>query len=563
MTAGATAVDDTALDPARWVTLVIVLIAAFIVVLDNTVLNVSIPTILRDFHTTLPALEWVVTGYALMFATLLIIGGRLGDIYGHRRIFIIGAALFGAGSLLASVSTSVGELILGEAVIEGIGASLMLPATLAILSSTFRGRERAAAFAAWGATAGVAAAAGPVVGGFLTTNYSWRWSFRINVIVAPVAMIGALLFMKRAGRSSARVRIDVPGAVLIAAGMFLLVFGLSEGGIYGWWKPTKDFSIAGTVVWPADRAVSVIPVVFVASVVILGAFVWFELVKDRSGRDPLFHFAHFRFKTYRYGLLTSMVLAMGQLGISFVLPVFLQDGKHLTAQRNGLWMLPSGLFVIVGAQTASLLIRRYGTTIIVRVGLVMYAIGIVLILRVVNLDITVWSLLPGLALYGAGIGFAGAQLTNVVLSDIPAESSGVASGANTTMRQVGSALGVSVIGSLLTVQSINAATSRIASSSLPRAVKQTALAGVHAAGTGYVPPRSLPPRHANVVVGAIEHGVTTGTRLALVFAVFVIIAGTLMSLLIPRDAPHRDDPASTPEPSGAFEPDPASIGDLA
>lgn len=551
------------LDPTRWVTLTISIMSAFIVVLDNTVLNVSIPTMLRDLHTTLPSLEWVITGYALTFAALLIIGGRLGDIYGHRRIFIIGAALFGAGSLLASVSTSVGELILGEAVIEGIGASLMLPATLAILSSTFRGRERAAAFAAWGATAGVAAAAGPVVGGFLTTNYSWRWSFRINVIVAPVAMIGAVLFMKRAGRSSARVRIDVPGAVLIAAGMFLLVFGLSEGGIYGWWKPTKDFSIAGTVVWPADRAVSVIPVVFVASVVILGAFVWFELVKDRSGRDPLFHFAHFRFKTYRYGLLTSMVLAMGQLGISFVLPVFLQDGKHLTAQTNGMWMLPSGLFVIVGAQTASLLIRRYGTTIIVRVGLVMYAIGILLILRVVNLEITVWSLLPGLALYGAGIGFAGAQLTNVVLSDIPAESSGVASGANTTMRQVGSALGVSVIGSLLTVQSINAATSRIASSSLPRAVKQTALAGVHAAGTGYVPPRSLPPRHAHVVVGAIEHGVTTGTRLALVFAVFVIIAGTLMSLLIPRDAPHRDDPASTPEPSGAFEPDPASIGDLA
>lgn len=551
------------LDPTRWVTLTISIMSAFIVVLDNTVLNVSIPTMLRDLHTTLPSLEWVITGYALTFAALLIIGGRLGDIYGHRRIFIIGAALFGAGSLLASVSTSVGELILGEAVIEGIGASLMLPATLAILSSTFRGRERAAAFAAWGATAGVAAAAGPVVGGFLTTNYSWRWSFRINVIVAPVAMLGALLFMKRAGRSSASVRIDVPGAVLIAAGMFLLVFGLSEGGIYGWWHPTKDFSIAGTVVWPADRAVSVIPVMFVASVVILGAFVWFELVKDRTGRDPLFHFAHFRFKTYRYGLLTSMVLAMGQLGISFVLPVFLQDGKHLSAQRNGLWMLPSGLFVIIGAQTASLLIRRYGTTIIVRVGLVMYAIGILLILRVVNLDITVWSLLPGLALYGAGIGFAGAQLTNVVLSDIPAESSGVASGANTTMRQVGSALGVSVIGSLLTVQSINAATSRIASSALPRAVKQTALAGVHAAGTGYVPPRSLPPRHAHVVVGAIEHGVTTGTRLALVFAVFVIIAGTLMSLLIPRDAPHRDDPASTPEPSGAFEPDPASIGDLA
>src|SRR3954453_6802679 len=187
-------------DPRRWITLTIVIISAFIVVLDNPVLNVAIPTILREFHTTLPSLEWVVTGYALTFATLLIIGGRLGDIYGHRRIFVIGAALFGVGSLLASVSTSVGELVLGEAIIEGIGASLMLPATLAILSGTFRGRERATAFAAWGATAGVAAAMGPVIGGFLTTNYSWRWSFRINVIVAPLAVIGALVFMRPTAR---------------------------------------------------------------------------------------------------------------------------------------------------------------------------------------------------------------------------------------------------------------------------------------------------------------------------------------------------------------------------
>src|ERR1700682_6005033 len=157
-----------ALDPRRWFTLVIVISAALIVVLDNSVLNVAIPTILREFHTTLPSVQWVVTGYALTFASLLIIGGRLGDLYGHRRIFIIGAALFGAGSLLASVSTSLPMLVLGEAFIEGVGAALMFPPPLAILSVTFQGRERAAACAAWGATAGVAGAAGPVVGGFLT-----------------------------------------------------------------------------------------------------------------------------------------------------------------------------------------------------------------------------------------------------------------------------------------------------------------------------------------------------------------------------------------------------------
>ncbi|HEX4822282.1 MAG TPA: MFS transporter [Acidimicrobiales bacterium] len=558
----AAVIEEPEVDPTRWVTLVIAILSAFIVVLDNTVLNVSIPTMLRDLHTNLPSLEWVITGYALTFAALLIIGGRLGDVYGHRRIFIIGAALFGAGSLLASVSTSVGELILGEAVIEGIGASFMLPATLAILSSTFRGKERAAAFAAWGATAGVAAAAGPVVGGFLTTNYSWRWSFRINVIIAPLAVIGALLFMKRAVRTGQKVRIDLPGAVMIAVGMFLLVFALSQGGLYGWWSPLKDFSVNGHVLWEASAAVSMIPVIFALAAAVLGGFVWFELRKGRAGGDPLFQFKHFRLKTYRYGLLTSMVLAMGQLGMSFVLPVFLQDAKHLTAATNGLWMLPSGIFVIIGAQVAGLLIRRYGTTYIVRVGLVLYATGLMLILRVISLDITAWSLLPGLALYGAGIGFAGAQLTNVVLSEIPADSSGVASGTNTTMRQVGSALGVSVIGSLLTVQSIKAATTQISASALSPAVKASTLAGVHTAGSGYSPPPSLSPGDASTVQKAIEHGVTTGTRFALLFAVGVIIAGTLLSFLIPRDQvdtqEHRLD-----GPAEALDAEAALIGELA
>src|SRR5439155_19557838 len=167
----------------------------------------AIPHILRDIHTPLPSLQWVVTGYALTFETLLIIGGRLGDVYGHRRIFMVGAGLFGAGSLLASVSTSVPELVLGEAIIEGVGASLMLPSTLAMLSVTFHGRERAMAFAAGGSTGGVAASLGPAVGGFLTTYYSWRWSFRINVIIASIAIIGARLFMRQGDAPARRPRI--------------------------------------------------------------------------------------------------------------------------------------------------------------------------------------------------------------------------------------------------------------------------------------------------------------------------------------------------------------------
>ena len=543
--------DGEQLDPKRWLALIVAVVAAFIVVLDNTVLNVSIPTIIRDLHTTLPSLEWVITGYALTFAALLIIGGRLGDIYGHRRIFIIGAAFFGIGSLLASISTSVGELILGEAIIEGIGASLMLPTTLAILSGTFKGRERATAFAAWGATAGVAAAFGPVVGGFLTTNYSWRWSFRINVVVVPLAIIGATFFFTHEPRADRRVRIDIPGAVLIAVGMFLLVFVFSEGPVYGWWQPTRDFTIAGRVVWPTTRPVSIIPVLFAVSVIVLGAFAFLEIAKGRAGRDPLIEFVHFHLKTYRYGLITAVVVAMGQLGLSFVLPIFLQDAKHLTAAQNGLWMLPSGLFVILGSQLGGLLTRRFGTVVVVRIGLVLYAGGILLIFQVIGLSITAWSLLPGLALYGIGIGFAIAQLTNVVLSEVPMKSAGVASGANSTGRQVGSALGVSVIGSILTIRTASAATGALRASTVAANVKAQAIAGIHTAGSGYAPPASLSARDANAVRDAIAHGVISGTRLALLFAVVVIAIGAVVSLLIPSDVGH---PIAT-APSPTLEPD--------
>jgi MFS family permease len=174
-------------DPRRWFTLAIVLTAVLITALDSSVLNVAIPTILRDFHTDLPSLQWVLTGYSLTFATLLIIGGKLGDLYGRRRMFMLGNALFGVGSLIAALSTSTATLVAGEAVIEGMGASLMLPASLAILATVFKGHERTTAFAAWGAFAGVSSAFGPVVGGFLTTFYSWRWAFGINVVATPLA----------------------------------------------------------------------------------------------------------------------------------------------------------------------------------------------------------------------------------------------------------------------------------------------------------------------------------------------------------------------------------------
>ncbi|MCU1361534.1 MAG: drug resistance transporter, EmrB/QacA subfamily, partial [Ilumatobacteraceae bacterium] len=280
-------VSGDVLDPRRWLTLSILILTVVLGVIDTSVLNVSIPTMLRDLDTTIPRLQWVITGYSLTYAALLIVGGRLGDIYGHRRLFLIGVALFGAGSLIASQSSSVGELIIGEAVIEGIGAALMMPASLSILSTTFRGEERARAFAVWGASVGAAAAFGPVLGGFLTTNYSWRWSFGINVVIAPIALIGAWLLVPLGTRKQ-RIPIDLPGAALTALGMFMVVFALSEGGEYGWLKPISDFKVGGATIWPGSLPVGIVPVSLVVGILLLALFVVVEQSKERRGANPLF-----------------------------------------------------------------------------------------------------------------------------------------------------------------------------------------------------------------------------------------------------------------------------------
>jgi len=523
-------------DPRRWATLAVVVIAALIVVLDNSVLTVAIPTILRDFHTTLPAVEWVITGYALTFASLLIIGGRLGDVFGHRRVFVIGAALFGGGSLLAALSWGIPSLIVGEALIEGIGASLMLPTTLAVISTTFRGRERATAFAAWGATVGVGVALGPIVGGFLTTNYSWRWAFGINVIVAPLAIVGAMVFIDRSRPPARRISIDVPGAILVASGMFLFVFALSEGARYGWFRPLQAFTVGGAAIWPDDRAVSITPLVMVLAAIVLFCFYRLELWKERHDRSPLFEFGQLRHRGFRYGLITTSVLAMGQLGVFFILPIYLQDAKHLSAETNGLWMVPAGMFIIVGSQLGGRLVRHVGVTRVVQLGLVLEVLGLVVIAFVVSPSITFSDLLLGWGLFGFGIGFASSQLTNVILTDIPAEKSGVASGTNSTVRQVGAALGVAVIGSVFASLTVSKTVAAVQATKLPATLQSTAVARIHSQGAGFPVPRGTAPADAATLSHALATGLTDAARPAILVAAGFVTLGAFLSLLLPRTA---------------------------
>ena len=366
-------------DPKRWIALVILSSTLFIIVLDNTILNVAVPTIIRQFHTQVSSLQWVISGYSLIFASLLISFGRLGDIVGRRKMFFIGAALFAIGSLIASLSQSVVQLFLGESLIEGIGAAMMLPATLSILSATFRGRERGVAFAVWGSVAGGAGALGPVDRRHphdrLLVALGVPRQRRDRAARDPRRH---LLRARVEGRACQRAR--PAGVVAVTVGLLALVFGIIEAARYGWWKPIGDQSIGGWT-WPL-HAVSVVPVSLAIAVIVLAVFVRLELRRRRAtasrscSTSPTSCIA-----ASATGLINTTVLAMGEFGAFFVLPIFLQAGLHLSAIRSGTWLLPAGVMAFVGGGIGGQLSRRFGPKYVITIGLTLEALGIWLLRR--------------------------------------------------------------------------------------------------------------------------------------------------------------------------------------
>jgi hypothetical protein len=347
--------------------------------------------------------------------------------------------------------------------------------------------------------------------------------------------------MHRDRRSGRRPRIDVPGALLIGAGSFALIFGLSEGSIYGWWEPLKDVVIGNAAVWPATRAVSIIPFAFAFAIVALTAFVVLERDKERRNADPLFEFGQLRHLGFRYGLLTTMVLAMGQFGLLFVIPVLLQSGARFSALRTGLWMLPLGVTIVLAAPLGARFTRVVGTTSVVRVGLVLEAVGLLWVALTIAPQPSFPALAPGFIVFGLGVGLASSQLTNVILSDIDPDKVGVASGANTTVRQVGLALGIATFAALLNVLTINRGTSAIkAASAFSPAFKADAVDRLHTAGVNFSPPADSSRAAVVTFRRIIDGAVTDGARPALMFAAGVVTIGVCLSFLIPNVGPIRE-----------------------
>jgi EmrB/QacA subfamily drug resistance transporter len=525
------------------------------IIVDATIVNVAVPSIARDLALSGTGTEWVNTIYALVFAAFLVTLGRIGDRMGRRRTYVAGVILFLFASALAGFAQS-GEELIGARFLQGLGGAAILPATQSILNSNFRGRDRAIAFGIWGSVIGGMAALGPLLGGWLTTNLSWRWAFYVNIPWGLLAIFGTLAWIDESRDENARAGFDPFGFLFITVGLSSFVFALIEGYTYGWTSPSQPFALFGWS-WPL-ASVSIIPFAFALGLLCLVGFTVVEIRRERAGKFFLFDFALWRYPAFRYGNLAGTIVSLGEFGLLFVLPLFLQAVLGMSAFEVGLLLLALAIGAFFAAPVAAGIARRYGPRRVVTLGMGLEAIGIFLTATLISHDLNVLLMVPPLFVYGLGVGFATAQLTSVVLSEVPAEVSGLASGTNSMMRQVGSALGIAVLGSVLFVSLGMGTANRlaqvpglppVAQTAVRQAIEQSAGQALIGLRNGQVDPAvasqlgpQVDQRQLAVlgkqVATPIEYAFVDAAHLAAYAATGFVLLGLLFSLLLPKNKPQ-------------------------
>ena len=433
------AAGDLGVPPGRspWLVLAVLCLGFFVVLLDTTIVNIALPALTTDLNASLDQVLWIVNAYILTYAGLLITGGRIGDLYGPKRLFMVGLTLFTAASAACGLAQTPAQLVAARA-LQGVGGALLTPQTLAILTVVFPRERRGAAFGIWGAVAGIATIAGPTFGGWLVTELSWRWVFYVNLPIGAVTLALAAAFLPAVrfpSRSNRRLRLDWLGTGLASLGLFLLCFGLIEGPSHRW----------GTV-WGAVT----IPAVLAAGVAVLAVFGWQQ--RAHRDREPLVPAGIFADRNFAVMSAVVAAISFGMLGLFLPLVIFLQSVLSLSPLQAGLVLAPMSLASIASAPFAGRMADRYGGKDILIAGLVLWAGGITLVLWATRLYYDRGQLVAGLVIAGLGLGMTFAPLQSIAMHNVAPPVASAAAGVMNTARQLGAVLGSAVTGALLQAQ---------------------------------------------------------------------------------------------------------------
>jgi EmrB/QacA subfamily drug resistance transporter len=473
-------------------------------------------------------------------------------------MLLIGVVVFVAASVLAALVGS-GDALIGARIIQGFGGAMILPTTLSLINAGFTGRERGIAFAVWGSTIGGMVAVGPLLGGWLTTSFSWRWAFGINLPIGLVIVAGVLLFVDES-RSGRRERIDVVGALLSAITFATLAFGLIEGRTYGWWSLTKPFEIGP---WTWSSGLSPVPVAFAVTLVAGTVFVVRTLRRTAAGRPTLFRFDLFGIRSFRNGNIAAMIVSLGEFGIVLSLPLWLQNVLGYTAFQTGVILLALAIGSFTASGLVTVLSARLSASAIVRVGIVAEIVGIAGLGFVIGPSTSWVAVAPCLFVYGFGVGLATAQLTGVVLVDVPVERSGEGSGLQSTARQVGSALGIAILGTVLFTTAGARLDSGLADLGVPEPARTAVVDAVVESAGGAIPGLAADPRTAAAAPVA-QQAFSDATSYAAFTAAGFLVLGLLatFSLGDSGGGRHREGYAGARGPAaGRREPDAVDVPD--
>jgi len=430
---------------ASWGVIAMLAAAQFIMVLDTTVMNVSITQVAEDLNTTIVGLQTAITMYTLVMAAFMLLGGKLGDRWGAKRAFWIGLLVYGAGSFITALAPTLGVLLVGWSFIEGFGAVLVIPAIAALTAATYSGRQRALAYGILGGVSGASAALGPLIGGYVTTYYTWRLVFAAETVVVLGVMLFLRLIPATTGHKS---KLDTTGAFLSAASLGMIVFGILSSSQWGWIAPSASVPVINGIPL-TPLGLSPVFWLIVGGLLLLRVFMRHEQTFIDAGKEPLLDIRLLKIPPMRAGLVTYLSQQFIIMGTFFVLPLFLQTVLGFDALETGIILLPLSLSLLVFALAGARLSGRYSPKRIAYFGLLLMLSGLVLLIAFTDTDLNSIGFKIALALVGAGNGLLVSQLGNVIMSSIPPERGSEAGGLQGTAMNLGASLGVALIGSIL------------------------------------------------------------------------------------------------------------------
>jgi EmrB/QacA subfamily drug resistance transporter len=494
-------------DNRKWWTLGAMCFALFMIMLDNTIVNVALPSIQKDLGATISGLEWTINGYTLSFAVLLATGGRLGDIFGRRRMFLIGIVIFALSSATAGFAPDQTSLVVSR-IVQGIGGALMMPGTLSIITDAFPPEERGKAMGTWAGVSALALAVGPVLGGFLTEHVSWRAIFYVNIPVAVGAVFATLFAVRESRDTSVGREVDYAGVAVLTAGLTALVLALVEGNAWGWGSTEIVALLAGA-------AIALPAFVFVENRV-KAPMVQFDLLSDRN---------------FLGAVVVAMIISFGMLGVFFFLALYMQDILHYSPLEAGVRFLPSTLMIVGVAPVAGRLSDRFGPRWLIAGGLVLVAASLFSFSQIA-VDSTYLDLLPGFVLLGIGIAMTMSPMTSAAMNAVPVQKAGIASGVLSMFRMVGGSLGIAVTGAIFQGLVSSRLETLLGGAGITTAQRESISDQLGGGGAPSVP--GLDPAQAKEVVAAGNEAFVYALSHAMTVSAFVALFGAAVGAIAIR-----------------------------